>query len=671
MKKNKVYFNEYNIVMDNSIYLPLVSGLLQSNAQADRRLREQYEFMPFLFVRRTPEQIVAQYAEPAVAAFSVSMWNMNLSLEVARRVKAGFPGCLIVFGGPQVPFEAEQFYGEHPFIDVTARGEGEQSFAQILERNLESRDFSGIPGISFRDPESGKYVKNAAERKPEKDLDRFPSPYLDGLYDYLFKGDINFQVIIETNRGCPFMCSYCFWGQGGLSKQYRFFSLDRVRAIVDWCSARKIQYVFCADSNFGMFKRDLDIAGYFAQNKAARGFPEKLRVCYSKNTEDNVFEIGKLLTRGAMEKGITMSRQTNCPLVASNVGRKNIRMSVYNSLQKKYNAENIPIYTELILGLPGETYESFKKGIEEILQSGIRNQVFVYLCQVYPNTELADERYQKKFGIRTQQVPLNEIHASVHSDASITEYEEVVVATKAMNTGDWKKTVVLSWVMQLFHGLKAGFFVSVYLVQRYGLEYTDFFEFIISSSKKPHGTGIMRRIMADLFRTADGITRGKPRGAILPDFGPIYWEQEEAAFLAISCDKEGFYNELYDAVKEYLEAKGIPYRADEVREVVAYQQARIPDYKPGNQKEYRFNYNLPEYFDARSSEEKPALAARPQVMALDAAKDYGGDKIAFAREVIVYGRKSNRILKPVSWHNAGDLDNAAALTGKAELDRGG
>ena len=101
----QIYFNEYNMLMGNSVYFPLVSGMLQAYAQTKDVIKKNYQFMPFIFFRDDPDKIISTYQNPSVAAFSASMWNMNLCLIVAKRVKEKFPNCLIVFGGPHVPFE--------------------------------------------------------------------------------------------------------------------------------------------------------------------------------------------------------------------------------------------------------------------------------------------------------------------------------------------------------------------------------------------------------------------------------------------------------------------------------------------------------------------------------------------------------------------------------------
>ncbi len=651
MKTLKVYFNEYNVLMDNTVYLPLVSGLLQTYALTIPGIRDHYQFMPFVFIRDHCDNIIKQYKNPAVAAFSVSMWNMRLSLEVARVVKQNFPQCLIVFGGPNVPFHAEEFFKSYPFIDVTVRGEGEQTFADILLRFLESRDFEDVPGVSYRDPKTGICLKNSQERQLPKDLDIYPSPYLEGVYEYLFNGEINFQTIIETNRGCPYMCSYCFWGQGGLNKRFRFFSLDRIKKIAEWCGIHKIKYIFCADSNYGVFKRDIEIAGYFTSTKVTYGFPEKFRVCYAKNAEDTVFEIGKLLHKHDMEKGITLSRQTNSPDASFNVGRKNIKMDVYSNLQKKYNNENIPVYTELILGLPGETYESFRDGIEEILQSGIKNQLFVYWCQVYPNTELSDPEYQKRHQISTRSISLNEIHAAVRPSSIVTEYEEIIVSTSSMSVDDWKRSSVLAWIMQLFHGLKLAFYILVYLVDRYKIKHTDFFEYVMVFKACSHKTGLLEGEIARFYKILDSVLQGNPRAQIMPEFGNIYWDVEEASFLRIISEKERFYHELQESIVKYLETKLIKVDMDEVKDVIEYQKALVAEYGTLKSHEYHFSYNIPEYFGTYFGDKQTPITRRPQGLVLTNVVDYQCDKKVFATKVVVYGRKSNKMLNSHRWFN--------------------
>lgn len=478
--KKRVYFFESNIPMNKTIYLPFVSGLLQVYAQTFEVIRENYEFAPFIFLRDTPENLLKFYDNPSVAAFSVSIWNHQLSLTVARLVKEKFPKCEIIFGGPQVEKDDQIKY---PFIDHIVLEEGERKFVSLL---------AGFVGRTLPVGTST--------------LNDYPSPYTKGLYEQTLKDypGWDFQAIVETNRGCPFACSFCYWGQGFEEKKVRHHTLEHVRQEARWIAQNNIKYVFMADANFGMYERDQEVAKIYAQVKAEYGFPEKVRVCYGKNKEENVFKTAAILSKADLAKAVTLARQSNDPQVLVHIRRSNIKLGVYSSLQERYHRANIPTYTEIILGLPGETKESFKRGVGEIL--GSPTQLFIYHCCILPNTEMAEGDYLQRHGIRTVRVPLAEIHAEVRGEGLVTEYEDIVIETNTMSQAEWMECAVFAWESQL----KQSFDVS-----RIPTEET-----------------------ARFYQIAENITNGYARGQVDLRFGAVYYEPEEMAFLRISL-KEG------------------------------------------------------------------------------------------------------------------------------------
>ncbi len=652
MTANQVYFNEFNVLMGRTTYLPLVSGLLHASALVSDKVRAHYTFMPYLFHIDTPDTILSQYQDPQIAAFSVSMWNEQISLHIAREVKRRYPRCVIMFGGAQVPHEPTEYFAQHPFIDVTVRGEGEESFREILERLAEGRDLDGIAGVSWR-AAGGSVRFSITERAFVRDLDDYPSPYLEGLYDDLIAshGDMAFQAIIETNRGCPFLCTFCYWGKGGLSRKYRYHGLDRVRAEIDWMGRNNIRYVFNADSNFGMHKRDREIADFLVATKQRYSFPEKFRTCYGKNTDEKIFEIGSLLHEHQLEKGVTISYQSLDPQVQKNIKRDNIKLEFAKALHRRFNERDVPIYTELILGLPGESVESWAAGIESVLRSGLKNQLFAYICQVFPNTDLGDPAYQAEFGIKTRRIELTEIHGSVRRVDWVTEYEDIVVETASMSREDWRRMLVFSWVVMLFHSLKLGFFVMSWLTERFGLAYRDFIG-DIAERHFPADSKLLNDVIDAFHRKIDGHLQGEGRGCILPEFGAIYWDVEETAFLNLSADFSAFFAELEVAVSDMLRRRGIAFDAEELAEVMRYQSLRTPRRLASETvAQHRFAFNLPEYFDAYFTETPVLVRKEPQTLAIE-HKNFGGDKATFARETILWGRKSGLMLTRTAWQDA-------------------
>lgn len=647
----RVYFNEYNILMENAAYLPLVSGLLRAYAETFEPLKRHYRFMPFLYHVDAPAAILARYEEPAVAAFSLSMWNEQLSLTVAAEVKRRFPSCLIVFGGPQVPQLAAQYFDAHPFVDVAVRAEGEEPFARILERLLDAPDFTGLPGISWRDPGTGRCVRNAAETVQPRDLDMYPSPYLEGLFDDIMRDSHGrqMQAIIETNRGCPFPCSFCYWGQGGLSRKYRYHGIDRVRQELEWCAKNRIRYVFNADSNFGMHRRDEEIADILVDIKRRYGFPEKFRTCFGKNTDERIFRIASRLHAAEMEKGITLALQSNDEQVLANVQRQNIKLSTYRDLQHRFNETDVPVYSELILGLPGETFESWAAGIEALLRAGLRNQLFIYLCQVYPNTEMVEPEYQRRHGIVTRRIELNEIHGLARPAGQVPEYEDVIVATNSMPRDMWRRMLVFSWLTMVLHSMKAGFFVLLYVVHRLGGSFADFLADLadLEQARVPPGTMLYDELL-QYREKAQAILNGGGRGRVMPEYGAIYWDEEEAGFLRISKDPDRFYDELHAIVRQHLASRGLACDDAELRQVLRYQRLRFPTPQDPAVRTELFDCNVAEYFDRiQSGSPVPLRPLRQQVRFH--AREFAGDRQRYARETILWGRKSGTIMTRADW----------------------
>ncbi len=527
----QVYLNEYNMPTDNTVYLPYSSGLLQIYAQQSDVVNDNYEFKPILFQRDTVKNIIDQYDNPDVVGFSISIWNYRLSLEVGKQLKKKFPNSYIIFGGPSAPLESQEFFQEHPYVDLIIYKEGERLFKDILVNRLNGGKLPYHTTISCKDS--------------PKDLDIFPSPYTGGVYTKLIKDNsqIKFKAIIETNRGCPFKCAYCFWGVTNIKKKIGFHSDEYIRGDAEWISQNKIEYIFCADANFGMYKNDVRTAQTYVDIKNKNGYPEKFRVCYGKNATNNIFQTASILSRADLAKNISLSVQTTTDNVLQNIGRKNIRSETFEKLQKQYTQANIPTYTEIILGLPGETYDSYLITLQQIINMVQGNHIFVYHCVVLPNTKLASKNYQNQHKIQTILAPLAEVHGTIRDYNLIQEFEEVVIGTNTMPPKDWIKCATISWIVQLFHSFKVGYDIVEWLVKTFNVKHIDFYEFLYNSDLP----------QIDNFKNiARNVTMGHPRCQKILNYGNIYYDPEEVAFLDIIYDKYYFYNCLYDVIKSFL-----------------------------------------------------------------------------------------------------------------------
>lgn len=641
----RVFLNEYNIALGKGCYLPLSTGLLRAYAETIPDIKDEYSFAPFLYKKDTVESIISEYRRdpdwPQVAAFSVSVWNEQLCLQVAEWVKSWTPDCLIVFGGAQVPHNPTEYFKKYPFVDVTIRGEGEESFADVLLRNLESRDFADIPQVAYR--KDGNIIVNPQERKFKKDLDSLPSPYLAGLYDEMmqmhFAGEVEFQAIIETNRGCPFLCTFCFYGSN--QHKFKYHGKDKVLAEIEWLGQNKIAYTLGADSNFGMQHRDIDIAKALVETKRTYGYPEKFRVNFGKNAGERIYEIGLLFNEAELGKGITLARQSNDEQVLANVKRSNIKLSTYSELQAKFNEKNILVYSEFIVGLPGETVESWKRGLDEAIMAGMRNQFLIYPCMALPNTEMGDPGYQKKHGYDVRRVELAEIHGAVRSANQVREWQDLVVGTNSMSIADWRYTMAWSFLFQALHGMRLGYFYMMYLANDYGIKPSQVVDAVMDCA--PFGGFWWNEIRHYRSVIDSALSKGDPIVDVLPEWGNIYWTLDEGTFLR-SQESIAASEEMLAIAKKAFE---VPY----LRNVQWYTDMRTPSYYSKYEEMHWCIGDIDKYFN---------LALTPS-----AVKFEDGDKSQvvyrvkrrrfdtreqFAREVVLKGRLSGTLLECVKYY---------------------
>jgi tRNA A37 methylthiotransferase MiaB len=155
----------------------------------------------------------------------------------------------------------------------------------------------------------------------------------------------------ETNRGCPFACCFCDWGVRTKNK-VRLHSPGAGRRRNRHMAEKGVADIYITDSNFGLFKRDLEIARLLVDARHRTGFPKRVRIQFAKTSNETVFAISRLLFENDMLWGTTLSMQSVDLDVLAAVSRPHVDIDTYADLKNRYQRHHIPTYTELILGLP-------------------------------------------------------------------------------------------------------------------------------------------------------------------------------------------------------------------------------------------------------------------------------------------------------------------------------
>ena len=237
-----------------------------------------------------------------------------------------------------------------------------------------------------------------------KELKLIPSPYLSGLFDEIMfdNKDIEWNATLETDRGCPYQCTFCDWGSLTYNK-IKKFELDRVFDELEWIGKNKCGFLSITNANFGIFpERDNLIADKIIEVQNKYGYPYTFSVAWAKNQKQEVVDIvKKLLNSPGFNQGLTVSVQSLDFNVLENIKRQNLESSKIEEIFDLCDKSNIPIYTEIILGLPGETINTWKENFWKLFRSGNHTGVTIFQAQMLENAEM-NLSQRKAFQIESQ-----------------------------------------------------------------------------------------------------------------------------------------------------------------------------------------------------------------------------------------------------------------------------
>lgn len=550
-------------------YFPYAVGLLQAYAQNKLVNKEEYEFLLPVYRRMPIEAIVTGFNDARVVFFSIYLWNLKFSLEIARNLKEAHPNCITVFGGPQVPARSEaleKMFREHRYVDIGCYSEGEIPSLKILE-NIHTRSWSEVPSIGFIAPDNEFVKTQVADRIAN--LDEIRSPYLDGIFDDLMKANPgeSWSALWETNRGCPFNCAFCTWGNATDKKVYTY-SMDRILDEADWFSRKKIEFLFCCDANFGMLKeRDLQITEKVVANNKRYGFPKAFSVQNTKNTSESIFKLNKILNDAGLQRGVNLALQSVNEKTLKSINRNNISTKVYRELQKMFTDAGISTFSDLIIGLPNETYDSFTDGVSSIVEEGQHNRIQFINLSILENSEMSEPGYQKEHGMILQECKMMSHHTTIDDSDTLDETEHLVIGTKTLPEEDWVKVRVFSWMTSLLYFNKL-MQIPLMLLNRSGV--SNFREVIELFLVDDENTPLISEIGALFYNKALAIKSGE--GEYIPsrEWLNIWWPPDEFMFIKL-CREDlisHFHEEAEQVIMQYLERKNLPVSSQLIQEAV-------------------------------------------------------------------------------------------------------
>ena len=639
----KVGLVQVNNSFSGQNYLPLSVGMLQAHAQKNLTQPDDFEFLLPIYSRMAVEEAVERLQGAQVVLFSTYVWNARISLEIAKTLKFRTPETIIAFGGPHVPDRVEGFLRSHPFIDLACHGEGEQTALAILE-NCNSRNWDQVPSVSFlREDGSLAQIPKAPRMK---DLEMAASPYLEGVFAPLVEANPQetWIALWETNRGCPFSCTFCDWGSA-IQTKVNTFDIERLSKEVDWFATHKIEFVFCCDANFGILPRDVDIATYVAETKLKVGYPQALSVQNTKNATERAYKTQKILSDAGLNKGVDIALQSMDSDTLGSIKRANISTNTYQELQRRFTRDGVETYTDLILGLPGETYDSFVSGVSAIIQNGQHNRIQFNNLTILPNAEMGDPEYQNKYGMVSVETKTINIHGALdESEEEIYETQVLTIATNSMPEEEWVRTRALCWMAGLLHFDKILQIPLILVHEICSISYRELLE--VFSEGSLESFPILSKVREFFREKARDIQNGGPEYCRSEDWLQIWWPADEYILIELCRNNQldEFYAEAENVINRCLQEKFLSIPPDILHESVELNRSLMKLPFQTEDLDINLSYNIWEFYQAALRGASVPLEKKGYRYHVDRTSKKWASWDDWCREVIWWGNKKGAYL---------------------------
>ena len=450
-KPLKIYLGDltYTTVTLATEAFPLNVGFIASYCK--KLFGDAVEITLFKYIEDIDKAV--NESPPDILGLSNYCWSHSVSYEIFKMCKKSNPNVVTVWGGPNFPIDfpsQKKFMKQYPEVDVYVPTEGETGFSNIvslilklasLENTSETIQKNPIEGCISRDDNGEIHYSIPTIRISS--LNEIPSPYQNGMMDKFFDGKLT--PMLQTNRGCPFHCTFCTDGRDETNK-VNHFSIERVQSDIEYIAEhtpKNTHSLHISDLNFGMYPRDLEICESLAKIQQKFNYPKYIKCTTGKNQKDKIINAIKKLNNSLR---VTMSVQSLDPDVLHNIRRDNISVDHMLALYPALKEANLQTTSEVILGLPGETFENHIQTLRDLVKARM-DEIVVHTCMLLDGSEMGLPEERKKWEMKTKFRVLQRDFAELSNGKKVIEYEEVVVGSKTMTFEEYIELRVLAFII--------------------------------------------------------------------------------------------------------------------------------------------------------------------------------------------------------------------------------
>lgn len=546
--------------------------------------------------------------KPKILALSNYAWNQELAFTFAKAYKEINPEVIIIVGGPNFPYDQEErkeFLKKYKIIDFYIFGDGEMAFVAIIKQLiLQNYDVEKVKELK-QNIDNCSYLYNnniySGHYLRIKDIQKLPSPYLNGSFDKYFEDDL--IPLYETTRGCPFSCTFCSDGVAEKSKVYRY-TQEIINENLEYIAIHKksTNSLILADLNFGMYDNDIQTCEKIAQTKVKYNFPVFFSASAGKSKFHNILKSVKILD-GSWFVGASV--QSTDKEVLKHIKRKNLPYDKMIELANSTKEKGSVSYTEIILALPEDTKEKHYNSLKVSIDAGL-NSIKMFQLMLLIGTEMNSKASIAYYGMTAKYRVMpgaSGEYIFFNKKYNIAEFEKIVVANNTLSYEDYLECRLMNLIVEIF--INNAMFSEFYLVLEYfNISRFDTLKYIkenpaLYTEKVAHIFESFKvDTQKDLFNTYEEIVEFIHSDEIIArHINGELGNNEILDHKALSyIEYQEFMSLLYKAIVDILKEKNlltveIDFILQELQEFIVTKNANFKDYNMVYKKEFHYDFS--------------------------------------------------------------------------------
>jgi hypothetical protein len=370
-----------------------------------------------------------------------------------------------------------------------------------------------------------------------------------------------------------------------------------------------------------------------------------LSVQNTKNATERAYLTQKILSDAGLNKGVALSMQSVDMSTLEAIKRDNISIETYTELQRRFTLDGVETYSDLILGLPGETYSSFVAGVSRLIENGQHNRIQFNNLSILPNAEMGNPAYREKYGIKTIRSEIINIHGErIVLEDDMPEYQDMVICTASTPPEDWRRTRAFGWMTAFLHFDKIMQIPLMVLHETASVSYGELIESFLNVRAEDYP--LIAEIAEFFLKEAKAIQEGGPEYVYSKEYLGIYWPADEFMFIQISVD--GRMGKLYEEAGRLLRSQ-LPANADKLAhdalsDALKLNLALIKQPFVSPDTSVQLDHDIMTFYQSVRTGRMSGIDRKPITVEVKRSAAYYADLQRWCREVVWWGNKKGAYL---------------------------